>query len=117
MCTEYQNRPTKMTVSKTKFLKKFTYCYTVIHAWQKSPLSRFLTLGMHISVNLDPPVAVSLRLQVKATSSNPTSWEPEFVTPTHSAKEAPPCFAGSRRHRRSPDERLGELERKKLLRA
>jgi hypothetical protein len=33
----------------------------------------------------------------------------------HSVKEAPPCFVGSWRHRRSPDEGLGERARKKLL--
>jgi hypothetical protein len=40
-------------------------------------------------------LGMSLLLRAKATSSNPASWDFEFVTPTHIAKEALPCFVGS----------------------
>jgi hypothetical protein len=39
----------------------------------------------------------------------------EFITPARNAKEALPCFVGSRGRRRWLDEGLGERIRKKLL--
>jgi hypothetical protein len=49
--------------------------------------------------------------------ATPARWDPRFVTPTSSVKEASPCFAGSWRRRRLRDEGLGKQARKKLLEA
>jgi hypothetical protein len=59
---------------------------------------------------------VSLHLQAKAEAT-PTGWDSEFATSMHSAKAVPLCFAGGQRHRRSPDEGLGERAGKKVSEA
>jgi hypothetical protein len=49
-------------------------------------------------------LGVSLHLRVRTTSSNPRKSDSESAAPAHNAKEAPLCFVGSQRYRRSPDE-------------
>jgi hypothetical protein len=75
--------------------------------------SRLLSSGVNLAFER-LLLGASLQLQLKITSSNPRESGSEPTTPTYNMKEALLCFAGKRRHRRSPDEGLGRRARREL---
>jgi hypothetical protein len=60
-------------------------------------------------------LGMSLHLRVKAISSNPCKSDSESATPTQNVREAPLCFAGSQRYRRSLGKGLERQVRRKCL--
>jgi hypothetical protein len=60
-------------------------------------------------------LGMSLHLRVKAISSNPCKSDSESATPTQNVREAPLCFAGSQRYRRSLGKGLERRVRRKCL--